>query len=639
MSRSDGAREVGDGLYGRPARGRRPRPRDAGDATHPDTCARVRGVSASRNPKRRRPGPLGGVALLLALTSGLELAAPASVEAATLRIRTGTMLKAWTEPDSGGPVLTGRLRDDQGRPLEERRLRIELGDRPEETVRTDREGRFSFGPIRLSGRESLPWTVRFGGGERYAAARAEGLLDGRRRPTRLELRVDPERTGLYGEDLVARVRLRSGPRPLTGVRVRVRVADGPELLGVTNERGRASFRLHPWTLGRAGAFPIRASWRGDRRHAAASDTARVVLQRPTRLTLRARRQGDARRGRYLFSGRLSDDTGPLAGKPVALVVRPADETSRDAARPTSTGQPDEARTRLVAHTDARGIFLASVPARRLAPKRADEVTVRAVHPSTDETLRSTRSATARVGLVAPEGMPLHWYAASIALGLGVLLLAWATQLRAWERLLRLLPRRGRGGDDHAADREPPLVVSPAEGPDRRRDHLGGRVVDAHTGELVAGGSVRLEHATEPPRTAGLDGGGGFELGPLSSGAWTLLLQAPGYLARRGHVVLPHDGSLDGATFALASARGRVRDLFDEGLERRHLAFQWGRQTPAEALRRAEEAEVADRETLEALRKLVEDAWFGPEQPTPEQVQRAEALLERLGSPDDAEVPP
>lgn len=548
--------------------------------------------------------------------------------AVPLRIRARSAIQVHVERSADGLVLRGALTDDTDEPLARESVLAAVEGLEPRTVRTGPAGEFELfiierDALALAARvgDQIPWTVRYEGGASYGPAAADGLLHLEHDPTRIALELDPPGASIDGEAIAIRVLIEGPAGPVDRAEIRVAVADGPELIGETDHAGRVTFLLRPDDLVRAGMFRISARYVGDLRFAPSEAHATLRVLRGTRITLRVGREGDLHTGRYRFSGRVIDDRGPLAGVTVAIIARDLDGEARS--------RDGDARSQTLAVTDDDGVYIVAVEAREMIGRAGGVIEARAAFQPTEDRHSPAVSRAARIPVPGPPGVPLGWYVASIAASVGLVLLALAVRLRFWQEIARAwaawrLSRRRRA---HALE-EAPVVVQLAVGDDLRTDWIAGRIVDAHTGRGVRGARCVLTGSGDPV-IAGCDPHGRFAVGPLPGGIWRLELQGPEHMPRQMALTMPHDGSLDGATLALISVRGRVRDVYSRALSEYEVEVVWGRDTPAEALADAQGVAAADEETLGDLRGLVEETWFGPEAPKITAAARADLLRERL----------
>ncbi|TNF23778.1 MAG: hypothetical protein EP329_26540 [Deltaproteobacteria bacterium] len=573
-----------------------------------------------------------------ALLACLALAAgPADASAHPLTVRAHTRVTLTLDRRPDGVVVRGRLVDDQGLavPLEE--VQLDLPGYPTQTRITNADGAFE---VAIDGRDlslleasrgrQLPWTLRYHGDRVYGASLEEGVLDLHRVPTRLVVTLAPEVVTLDQSEIRVHVDAYGNNLPIPDAEVRVRVGDGTELVGRTGSAGRSTFLIRAGLLGSPGRYDVHARFLGDHLYSPADAEATLRVLLPARVTLRVGREGDVHTGRYRFSGRLADADGPLAGATVAILATPA-------------GNPDAAPlVQILATTHADGIYLDAIPAETLFegldPTRETsprELDVRAVFSPGDGRHQGAISLPVRIHVPPPPGVPTRWYLVGLAIVFGILLLAQAVRHRVlsafWERLRAVRPERPRVlPDDAAEDDDPPFVVAASGGRSPRLDHIAGVVVDAHSEALLVGAYVTLTPADGgDPLVVRCGANGRFDLGPLPAARYRLHVEAADYLAREVALTLPHDGDLDGATFALVSIRRRVRDTYVRAVMRFGSTLSWGVDTPREAFFNARRTIAPDEQALLELRQLVEGAWFSERPATVDDAARARRLLRIL----------
>lgn len=570
---------------------------------------------------------------VLAALTLLGLAELASARPLTVRARTQATVDVERRPDA--LILRGTLRDDRDAPVASDTVHLEIPDHPTLAQTTDADGAFAFtlapaDVARLDARhgDRLPWTLRYRGGRVYGETAAQGLLDTTRAPTRISASTDPPVVALDEGEVRLHVDLAANDAPVTGAEVRVRVGDGTELLGATGPAGRATFIIRAGLLGSAGTYPIHARFLGDPLRAEASATTSLRVLLPARVTLRVGREGDLHFGRHRFSGRLADARGPLPAATVAIVAQPADLPDAD---------PELVS---LVTTQADGIFLVAVPSAELFAERHGEIDLRAIYSPDDARHQAATSHPVRVRVPPPPGVPAHWYILGLLLVVALVagaqvvrhgaLLAWWRRLRAARRPSPILPVAPAAATD-----EPPFVTPTAPAPPgvpRRPDHIAGRVVDAHTQRPLPGATVDVVAPDDPATSltsARPDADGRFAVGPLAADRVVVRIGAPGYLTRELTVALPHDGALDGATFAIVAIRRRLREHYADVVSLLGDTLAWGRDTPREAYLRSRRGDDADAAALLELRRMVEAAWFSRRPATPEDVARAGALSRRF----------
>jgi len=623
-----------------------------------------RGAPTPQRPARPAGCTLAGLGLLAGLLS------PSSeAHAVRLEVRSRATLNVQVERRDDGVHLVGHAVDDAGEPLGSEPVEVQVRGLDRKTVVTDPAGGFDVlvraadaqNLRRLHGAQ-LAWRADIPATRTHGAAEASGLLDLTRSPTTLRLALSPSRVALHTAGVRVVASLTAAGRALPRAPVRLRVGSGPALTGATGDDGRATFRLLPSALDRAGSVSIKATYEGTGRYASATAQARLDVVRPTRLTLRVSREGSASRGRYRFSGRLADARGPLGGAPVVILAEPlspaeapdarsrGSQLRRDAAAPPEgAARPTNERPRVVALavTDPDGLFLATTPAQAFRAEIGARAEIRAVYRPTTSHYAGAESAPVSVAVPPAGGVPASWYAFALAWVLGVVgAVRAARPIRAWLRARRLHAAREVGAAHEADAEDPPLLApSRAPSPRARRDHIAGHLVDAHSGRPLPAGAVQVRRASSAPGEShrgqtsaqGRDDApplsptGAFEFGPLAPGPYELVATCPGYAPREVTVSCPHGGELDGVRVQLVASKRRVRDIFFAACRALQVDALWGRDTPAEACEAVAGRRPLDVPPgLQSLRELTEAAWFAGQPLADRDVARAEELFRSLG---------
>lgn len=579
------------------------------------------------------------LALLLCVATLAPLSPSAGAIPLTIRARTQLDVRAQRRSD--GLHLMGTLRDDQGQPVASELLHVTIQGASPQPVTTNGEGAFDVvvRPSDLRDLErihgtSLTWSASYTGDKTHGAIQREGRVDLSRESTWLQLRIAPERVSLDADNVAVDCELGSDAGPVAAQPIRIRIGDGPELVGETDGTGRARFLLRPASLGRAGRFEVKARYLGDHIFAPAEalGTMRVLL--PTRVTLRVGREGDAATGRYRFSGRLIDARGAIDDATIAILVRQQGEVGE-------TELPRRLTT-----TDSGGIYLTAIDARSLFEDTSGGLEIRAAYRPTDDVHLASVSRPIPVPVPPPPGVPTRWYLAGLLWVLAILALAHVIRNRLWRAVFdKLKPRRAQvlttPPEPPGDVVDPPFVIQPGgESAQRRPDWVSGKVVDAHSSSGVQGVAVIvISPSQEVPIGDGrvgshvtraiTDDKGDFALGPLPEGSWELRMLEPDYLPRALQLNLPHRGDLDGATFALVATRRRIRDIYVNALARHASQMRWGWDTPLEGLAMASPRDDGTRLALSSLRSMVESAWFTRRRPKPEDAQQAARTMKRM----------
>ena len=574
------------------------------------------------------------------VVSALLASIPAA-RAVPIGVRAKTRVELEHRRNPTGLLLVGRLLDDVGEPIATERVQLELPGLAPVTRLTDDAGRFE---IPLSAREVrrlqsdgelVTWTVRFDGNARLGDTAQSGALDLSKRATRMSVTLPGGGPEIVLGDRPIEIRValadvsEGDERPVAQAAVTLEVGSGSELVGATGTSGAATFVVRPDSLV-GGRYQVVARFAGDTLHAAAFAQTRLTALLPTRLTLRVVREGDERYGRYRMSGRLSDQRSPLAGQVVAVVATRGSERIFE----------------LVAPTDADGVFVSAIPASELqalresqggGPERA-RLELRARFLPTGGWHAPSVSAPVALDLPPPLGVPLRWYLAGLGLVVSFVALARAIRAGALGRALawvkrRLEARPGRPALPPPEDEVPPFVtaLSAPGAPHRSRtsDVLSGVIVDAHTRAPLEGRVVVRSGEVEE---VALAAAGRFSTGPLTHGAWSVIVEAPGHLPRELALEIPHDGAYDGAEWALLAVHRTVREIFSDSLRGLGAPLAWGFATPREASRDAltqsDERSVVE-PPLAELTTIVERTHFARSSGTPHDVERARELRQAL----------
>jgi len=382
--------------------------------------------------------------------------------------------------------------------------------------------------------------------------------------------------------------------------------------------GRVEHELEVAALGRPGAAPVvTARFDGDplRNPAQAQRTVRVTT--PTTLTL----AGGGELGwksALDFTGELGDASGPVAGATVSLWAGAA-----------GAGD-DEVRQIAAATTDERGRFTAHVRGGSLQPG-AWFVEARFRPPVSWR--EPSRSPSLQLTALAPQPLPIAFYASPMltALVLGLVVLA---RRRPWRAVLerRQRPRAVEKRPSAGLTENRPRLLSTLRPP---ADHgLSGWVCEAPSGEPVPIATV-LATTGEGTRSATVDENGFFAFDALPAGKLTVEASAPGYVAERFERALPHRGELRGARIMLVPIRARIFSTYRAAtlplLPNAAAAETW---TPRELLDHVlRRALIVDE--LEALTRLVEEAYFSARTPDAGVLEAAE----RLSAAVAARTPP
>ncbi|MBD89684.1 MAG: hypothetical protein CL940_05075, partial [Deltaproteobacteria bacterium] len=419
---------------------------------------------------------------LVVLTAPLASAIP-------LQVRARTQIVAHVDETPDGVALTGRLLRDDEEPVGDVVVRVRLEGAPAREAKTGADGEFSIAiaTAALAPRSkdldpSLVWRAEFDGDANCGPVSISGVLEGARSPSSIRLELTPRTVTLDSDPAKAVVSVRSGKGTVGSVPVFLRVGDGAELVGATDADGDVAFLLHPGALNQQGRLEVSARWPGDHRFSPAQATRDLRVLQSTRLTLRVAREGSLESGRYRFSGRLGDHRGGVPGGTVAL------RHEREDQAPPRVDVPGA-----VALTDARGHFVFAVPTQELGQREPGVVEATVVYLPGDGLHAPTTSASTRLPVPGPPGVPARLYVAVAMLAMAILVLLellrsgaiWRWSPRAlWRRFSTGQPVRGRSP---APEKRRPL---------RRPDWISARVIDARTGLDVPGAVATLTRLSD-----------------------------------------------------------------------------------------------------------------------------------------------
>jgi hypothetical protein len=607
-------------------------------------------------PPQRRSALL--LALLVTGLAGGVLVEPVAA-APVITVRGRPRLNVETRRTARGFLVAGQVIDqDRQEPLARRPLELLVDGVVPLAARglvTDGEGRFSLTLALPFGQHRID--VRFAGGGpgAYAPAARELELDVAK--DRLDLTLEGPsrlRLGPGGDDEATFVVSASAygvPRAVT-VTLQTAPSGGrpsrPLATADTGVHGRAELTLPVRQLGGAGTLRLVARFAGDEQWNPVDAELALDLLAITRLDVRVSHRELTADGRATVMARALDlqelTVQPPAPNGVAA-FKQAPRGTFPVAGGTVTLRA-QGRPLASALTDASGAARLTLSAEDFSPGVA-RLTVE-LNPA-EAWRRPARSREFGVVILAPRPVPIGYLVGPPLLTL-LVMSAWSLRGRASGWLQRRAPRRPpeekrlRGG----------LVPGPvtartggAQGRGRVRDRLGltGWVIDADTGEAVAEAEVRLESVTAAAAAAGAGAvatpplartmagpGGRYDLGQGTPGSYHLVARAPGYVAERVTVELPHAGELDDARLLLVPVRSRVREIYRRVavrlLPRREL---WGYWTARELGQHVQHQTPPAHPPLVPLGQLFEHVYYGQGPAEESVIREAEQLSSHLES--------
>lgn len=422
------------------------------------------------------------------------------------------------------------------------------------------------------------------------------------------------------------------------LRIQAHAAFGPQALVVSvavADRGRAARPIARLRTGESGFLPradlgapgdkeLSVAFAGNDAFNPAHATVNLRLRTQTILTETRIPEGPlAHEATLVATGRLLGSEGqPVGGQSVGLMA--------------------QGRHVADALTNAAGYFHHSVPAADFAP---GPHTLHFEYTSTAPWRNGARSVPYTLLVLPPRPVPLGYLLLAFATTLSVVLAFVLSRTRPWRWLAaRRAARSPRPGPLPKTKLEAPPSPSglrlsrPGLLSTLRRpaDHgLSGHVADAVRHTALAGATVTLSQAAEPPVTLETDAAGAFAREALQGGLWTARVQAPGYLPEQFYVTIPHRGELRGVRVDLAPIKEKVFALYREVAARLlPHADLWGVWTPREILDHVKERRPAG--ALGALTQLVEETYFSARVPDeallPDVVAKLQAARAEAGIP-------
>ncbi len=553
-------------------------------------------------------GSVGWAGTALAGDEGPEV-----VVAATTRIELDRV-----EVRSGRLLLVGRLLDDRGEPLPGRRLRV-VGEAPDDGpqwVETSEGGRFEVS-WRVGSDDAVDLGIAFEGERLYLPAERGVSWRPEAPPLLLKIhwprgRLAPPSQGF----LPLEVRVRRGAEPARAL-VEVRGPSGSLLArGRTAADGTARLRVDLTSLPRPAMHELSVEARVTAPPARVVQRALVALAARPRLVVERHTEPGGER----LAVRLEGAGRPLSGRPLGLY--------------RSVGSRREHLG--TAWTDAAGRAVFRVLGDGDTPLL---VVFEAEPPLLPGATVTVPPEALPEGAGALRGAWWWWWLPLLASGLVAL---GVTLVRCRGGLV---PAAMEDTKDAPGEGTPPPLV-----PRWRAGRAAGRrasrsirfqVLDRRRGTPLPGARLRATADSGRQEDARADASGWIRWSSGSPGRWALEIAAPGYLAERYELVLPHRGMWEGATVSLE----HVRDALERGLEplARRLTgmagpLSWERATFAE-LRGMAGARVGrdlDGALASAVVELFERAEalrYGPVDPTEAQVdalqRRATVLADRM----------
>jgi hypothetical protein len=495
----------------------------------------------------RRLAPLIALATALAAGPGPGVRPVRAAPTIDIKAQTQVVLERVRLLADGEVEVRGALVDRlTGDGLADQTVVIRMGagdDARRATATTGRDGKF-VATLADPPAGAQPIELAFAGGALLDRADPfETTTDPARAQVALALRAEDAPGGAH---LVATATIDDKPAELP-----IRIEFGPptgDLKHLADTRTGAPVLLTRAMAGGPGTQRVRATYAGDANKQPATAELTLELGAATRTTMKLSSTSLAYEDDLVVTGAVTDEDGrPVPRASVTL----------------STGD----RRLAQGATGADGAYRFAVEAEIFGQGQFG-VKVRA-EPST-ASLRSSDTPPAIIKIAAPQPVPVSY---TIAAFLATALAAggfFTARAKPWRRFRR--PAPPAEAPAHGGDAEPTeggLVVNrPGLVSTLRRAHddgFSGVVRDTVRGRPVADAIVRLVlgDAEREVRTAE---DGSFALEKLGPGEHRAEVAAPGHVAERFAVSIPHRGELRGVRIDLVPVRERVFQLYRRAAE-------------------------------------------------------------------------
>lgn len=383
--------------------------------------------------------------------------------------------------------------------------------------------------------------------------------------------------------------------------------------------------------GGAGMYRLRATFRGDERRQAATAMVTIEMASGSSTSIALSASQLAFEDELVVTGKVTDEDGkPLPRAAVTLM-----SGDRRLAQGT-TGDSGNYRFEI----EAEVIAQIPVKDRRGVEPAAGQYALQVQADPGVSFIKGSRSNPQIVSIAAPQPVPVSW---TIAAFLATVLAAggfFAARNKPWRKLRRAQPPADVPSEEGEIEvakggliTAKPGVVATLRRPSD--DGLSGVVRDAVRGRPVADAFVQLTLG-DRERSTRTAADGTFALEKLDTGEWRAEVAAPGHIAERFAVTLPHRGELRGVRIDLVPVRERVFQLYRRAAEPVLPESRlWGIWSPRQIVDhvRAKRPSPA----LAELTDFVEEIYFSPRMAEEEVLSQAEgrvtrALNERARTP-------
>jgi len=485
-------------------------------------------------------------AAVVAAIAGAPLV-PAVVAAPEITIRAHTQLSfdGIRRGYDDGLVATGQLRDKlTGDPLGSQRIAVRIGGQTYLAF-TDDTGKFTVQLPLLTGTQDLSLT--FAGGAALDAADLDVHgVEVDKQPLDLAITTTPINGGVqtsvtatsFGNPVTVRVTIHAGGAD----------ADPGSLPVVGEVSSGGSLNVTRKQAGGAGRRRVRAEFAGDQVYAAAHVDTTFELKTATRTTFALSGSTVAYEDRVAGKGTVLDEDGKgVARAPVTLLT--GDRRLEQTSTATDGTYHFSVEAKLLGQGAHALVVAVDTSSPFLSPSTADPVVVK---------------------IEAPHPVPIAFTAAAFAATALVAGGFFLARSRPWDRKRRQAPpvERPAATDDKGGVKGGliPAKASLVSTLRRASDTgVSGTVRDAVRGRPVGGASIRLRLgavgaiAGEHTTTSAADGE--FAIEDLAPGEWKAKVTAPGHVAERFALTVPHRGELRGVRIDLVPVREQVFSMY------------------------------------------------------------------------------
>jgi hypothetical protein len=386
-----------------------------------------------------------------------------------------------------------------------------------------------------------------------------------------------------------------------------------------------SFILERTMAGGAGTYRLRAQFAGDTIRQGALALATLELTSGSSTTMKLSSTQLAYEDDLVVRGTVTDDDGkPLARSAVTLV-----SGDRRLAQ-SMTNDKGDYRFEIEAEVIAAG-----------TKQGSGQYGIQVQADPGVTYIKGSRSEPAVLRVLAPQPVPVWYTIVAFIATLGAAAAFFLARTKPWKKLRRAqrpaeVP--SQEGEINEAYKGGLVVAKPGVVATLRRpsdDGFSGVVRDTVRGRPVEGAIVTLVLG-DTERTSTTDAEGNFALEKLEVGEWRANVAAPGHIAERFGVTIPHRGELRGVRVDLVPVRERVFQLYRRAAEPvLPEARLWGIWSPRQIVDHVRGKRPSP--ALADLTDFVEEIYFSPRLADPTVLPQAEdrvtrALNERARTP-------